>query len=62
MISRYKDVLYRVGAEIAYKMYATGNKKLYVTQDDIGKIIRGLQLESKQTGQIVRRCYCRPAN
>lgn len=57
MISRYKDVLYRVGAEIAYKMYATGNKKLYVTQDDIGEIISGLQLESKQTGQIVRRCY-----
>ena len=37
MISRYKDVLYRVGAEIAYKMYATGNKKLYVTQDDLSE-------------------------
>lgn len=56
-ISRYKNTLYRVGAEIAYKMYATGNKKLYVTQDDIEEIIRRLHLETRQAGQIVRRCY-----
>lgn len=57
MISRYQDILYRVSAEIAYKMYTTGNKKLYVTQDDIAEIVRGLHLETKQAEQIVRRCY-----
>ena len=56
-ISRYKDILYQVSAEIAYKMYVSGNKQLYVTQSDIEEVIRKLHLESRQTGQIVRRCY-----
>lgn len=56
-ICRYKDVLYRVSAEIAYKMYLTGNKQLYVTQKDIEDIICGLHLETKQAESIARRCY-----
>lgn len=56
-INRYKDILYQVSAEIAYKMYVSGNKQLYVTQSDIEEVIRKLHLESRQTGQIVRRCY-----
>lgn len=56
-ISRYNDVLYQVSAEIAYKMYMTGNKKLYVTKGDIEEIISHLKLEKNQTGSLIKRCY-----
>lgn len=56
-ISRYNDVLYRISAEISYKMYQTGNKKLYVLQDEIEEIIEGMQLETGRTQQLIKRCY-----
>lgn len=56
-ISRYNDVLYRISAEISYRMYRTGNKKLYVLQEEIEEIIEGLQLETSQTEQLIKRCY-----
>lgn len=56
-ISRYNEVLYQVSAEIAYKMYVTGNKKLYVTKDDIEEIISQLKLEKYQTASLIKRCY-----
>ena len=57
-IGRYGEILYRVSAEIAYRMYLTGNKQLYVNEKDIEEIVCGLQLDAKQAlGQIVRRCY-----
>lgn len=56
-ISRYNDVLYRISAEISYRMYRTGNKKLYVLQEEIEEIIEGLQLETSRTEQLIKRCY-----
>lgn len=56
-ISRYKDILYKVSAEIAYKMYTSGNKKLYVTQEEIEEIINHLHLETNQISSLVKRCY-----
>ena len=56
-ISRYNDVLYRISAEISYKMYRTGNKKLYVLQEEIEEIIEGVQLEIGRTEQLIKRCY-----
>ena len=56
-ISRYNDVLYRISAEISYKMYCTGNKKLYVLQEEIEEIIEGMQLEIGRTEQLIKRCY-----
>lgn len=56
-ICRYNDVLYRISAEIAYKMYQTGNKQLYILQQDIEEIINGLHLNADHTEQIVKRCY-----
>lgn len=56
-ISRYNDVLYRISAEISYKMYQTGNKKLYVLQDEIEEIIEGMHLETGRTEQLIKRCY-----
>ena len=56
-IGRYNEVLYRISAEIAYKMYRTGNKKLYVMQRDIEEIVDSLNLKTSQTEQLVKRCY-----
>lgn len=56
-INKYNDVLYRISAEISYKMYQTGNKKLYVLQEDIEKIIEEMQLETNQIEQLIKRCY-----
>ena len=56
-ISRYNDVLYRISAEISYKMYCTGNKKLYVLQEEIEEVIEGMQLEIGRTEQLIKRCY-----
>lgn len=56
-ICRYNDVLYRISAEISYRMYQTGNTKLYVLQDDIEKIIEEMQLETNQVEQLIKRCY-----
>lgn len=38
-------------------MYRTGNKKLYVLQEEIEEIIEGLQLETSRTEQLIKRCY-----
>lgn len=56
-IEKYKDILYRVSAEIAYKMYTTGNKKLYVTESDIEKIVEQLDIDKPHIGTMVTRCY-----
>ncbi len=56
-ICRYNDILYRISAEISYKMYQTGNKKLYVFQQDIEEIIDGLHLETNHAEQLIKRCY-----
>lgn len=56
-INRYNDVLYRISEEISYRMYQTGNKKLYVLQEEIEEIIEGMRLETSRTEQLIKRCY-----
>ena len=50
-------MLYRISAEISYRMYRTGNKKLYVLQEEIEEIIDGMRLETSRTEQLIKRCY-----
>ncbi len=56
-ICRYNEILYRISAEISYKMYQTGNKQLFVLQQDIEEIIEGLRLKTNHTEQLIKRCY-----
>lgn len=56
-ICKYNDILYRISAEIAYKMYQTGNKQLHILQEDIEKIITDLHLKTDHIEQLVKRCY-----
>lgn len=56
-IGRYNDVLYRISAEISYRMYQTGNKKLYVLQKDIEEIVERMQLGTSRIEQLIKRCY-----
>ena len=63
-ISDYKDILYRISEEIAYKMYCSGNTQLYISGDEIKEIIEALnnfptylELEQSQVKAISERCY-----
>lgn len=56
-IKKYKDFIYRVGAEISYEMYKGNNTKLYLTNDDITKIISGMEISDFDVREIVKYCY-----
>lgn len=56
-INVYKNRLYRVGAEIAYEMYKTGNKKLFLSKEEIMSVINGMGIENAKEKEIIDRCY-----
>ncbi len=57
-IQRYSDLLHRLSAEIAYEMYKSGNTKLYLTEDEISKIVDGMEdFSDSSIKEIVRHCY-----
>lgn len=56
-ISHYNDILYNISADIAYSMYKTGNKKLYVTQHDIDEIIDLYEFKLNNHAALIKRCY-----
>ena len=65
-IEPLKDVLYRIGEEIAYEMYKKGNSNFYLLDEQLSGIIeklskeqqyKELHLEESTTQEIVRHCY-----
>ncbi len=53
----YRDIIYRISEEIAYKMYITGNSCLYLSDDELKEIIDRLGLADIKTRDLVKRCY-----
>ena len=56
-ISQFNDLLYRINADIAYEMYKTRNKRLYVTSKDINEIIGANALDVGNHFSLIKRCY-----
>lgn len=61
-IIKHRDILYQVSEEIAYQMYCTGNNKLYLSTDELYKIIETLSqkdgnLKHAEIKALVERCY-----
>ena len=56
-IFNYRDIVYRISEEIAYKMYITRNSCLYLSDIELKEIIDGLGLTDIKTRDLVERCY-----
>ncbi|MCL2592263.1 MAG: pentapeptide repeat-containing protein [Defluviitaleaceae bacterium] len=56
-IALYRDIIYRISEEIAYKMYSTGNSRLYLSDVEIKKIIVDLGIQDVKTKELAERCY-----
>ncbi len=56
-IKKYKGLLYRLSAEIAYQMFCSGNRKLFLTSREISKIVDQLGIEELKLKEIVQHCY-----
>lgn len=63
---KYWDIFYQINEEIAYRMYQTGNSRLYVNSDEVKGIIKELserspelkeQMKDSTTQAIVQRCH-----
>lgn len=57
-----RDVLYQISEEIAYRMYKSGNSKLYVNESELKSIINGLSstmpiLKKANTKEVAENCY-----
>lgn len=58
----YRDIIYRISEEIAYKMYCSGNSKFYLSSDELQTIIEKLannddKLHVNEIKALVKRCY-----
>ena len=58
----HRDTIYRVSEEIAFRMYRTGNKKLYLSSKELYEIIVELSKEDEslrdiEIRQLADRCY-----
>lgn len=56
-IKKHKELLYRLSAEIAYKMFQSGNTKLFLTEQEILDIVNGLGIEDIKLKEVVQHCY-----
>ncbi len=56
-IKKYNDLLYRLSAEIAYKMFQSGNKKLFLTEQEILDIVHELKIEDIKLKEVAQHCY-----
>ena len=59
-VYEYRELLYQISEEIAYTMYQSGNKQLYVTEAEIETIIKritSLNLSKETIRNISERCY-----
>lgn len=56
-IKKYNELLYRLSAEIAYKMFQSGNTKLFLTEQEILEIIHDLKIEDIKLKEVAQHCY-----
>ena len=56
-IKKNQELLYRVSAEISYKMYCDCNAKLYLTEQEILEIVNDLDIEDIKLKEVVYHCY-----
>ena len=56
-IFKYRDIIYRISEEIAYKMYCMGNSRLYLSDEELKKIVEGFGIQDIKTKELAERCY-----
>lgn len=61
-IRKHRDILFRINQEISYRMYCSGNNKLYLTSNEIQDIVKELineqdTLSGTELRELVQRCY-----
>lgn len=61
-IVNYRDIIYRINEEIAYKMYCSKNNKFYLSSEELREIIEALsiqdvKLRSSSIKIMAERCY-----
>ena len=56
-IKKYNELLYQLSAEIAYKMFQSGNTKLFLTEQEIQDIVHGLKIENIKEKEVAQHCY-----
>lgn len=56
-IKKHSDLLYRISSEIAYQMFCSGNKKLFLTEQEIESIISDIHIDNAKTKEIIQHCY-----
>ncbi len=56
-IGKYRDQLYRLSSEIAYKMFCSGNTKLFLISNEILDIVDKLMIKDIKLKEIVQHCY-----
>lgn len=60
-IAQYRDIVYRINEEIAYRMYCSRNNKFYLTYRELSEIVEMLSdQDSVKRGsikKIVQQCY-----
>lgn len=56
-IKKYSELIYKVGAEIAYRMYQNGNKVLSLTDTEISDIINNMGIGNANQKQLIESCY-----
>lgn len=61
-IIHYRDIIYRINEEIAYKMYCSRNNKFYLSSYELREIIKSLsdediELKTESIKFLVEHCY-----
>ncbi|MDO4332113.1 MAG: NACHT domain-containing protein [Eubacteriales bacterium] len=56
-ILKYRDIVYRISEEIAYRMYCTGNSRLYLSEVELKEIIADFGIQDIKTRELSERCY-----
>lgn len=56
-IKKHNELLYRLSAEISYKMFQSGNTKLFLTEQEILDIVHELEIEDIKLKEVAQHCY-----
>lgn len=56
-IKKYQELLYRLSAEISYKMFCGCNTKLFLTENEILEAVSDLKIEDIKLKEVVQHCY-----
>ena len=56
-ISVYKYQLYQTGSEIAYEIYKKSNAVLFLTKEEVLKIVENMGMPNADVKELVKHCY-----